>query len=90
MPDGLRPIAGDRKRIQQVLTNLRAVLEAAGSGLTKVLKTTVFLADLGDFEAMNGVYANAFGEHRPARSTVEVAALPKGVGIEIDVIAIRG
>jgi 2-iminobutanoate/2-iminopropanoate deaminase len=75
---------------RQVLTNLRAVLEASESGMTKVLKTTVFLTDLADFEEMNAVYAEAFGDHRPARSTVQVAALPKSVRIEIDVIAVRG
>jgi 2-iminobutanoate/2-iminopropanoate deaminase len=75
---------------RQVLTNLRAVLEASESGMTKVLKTTVFLTDLADFAEMNAVYAEAFGDHRPARSTVQVAALPKSVRIEIDVIAVRG
>jgi 2-iminobutanoate/2-iminopropanoate deaminase len=75
---------------RQVLTNLRAVLEASESGMTKVLKTTVFLTDLADFGEMNAVYAEAFGDHRPARSTVQVAALPKSVRIEIDVIAVRG
>ncbi|MDX1674580.1 MAG: Rid family hydrolase, partial [Longimicrobiales bacterium] len=62
----------------------------AGSGLGSVLKTTVFLADMGDFSAMNEVYGEYFGTHRPARSTVEVSALPKGVRVEIDAIAFAG
>ncbi len=84
-------VSGDiSAQTRQVLTNLRAVLEASESGMTKVLKTTVFLTDLADFAEMNAVYAEAFGDHRPARSTVEVAGLPKSVRIEIDVIAARG
>ena len=71
----------------RVLDNLKAVLEAAGSGLDRVVRTTVFLTDLKDFEAMNGAYARAFGENRPARSTVQVSALPKGARVEIDAIA---
>jgi 2-iminobutanoate/2-iminopropanoate deaminase len=73
-----------------VLRNLAAVLEAGGSGLDRVVKTTVFLADMGDFAAMNEVYARHFGDHRPARSTVEAAALPKGALVEIDAVATRG
>jgi 2-iminobutanoate/2-iminopropanoate deaminase len=72
----------------RVLRNLGAVLEAAGSGFDKVVRTTVFLVDLADFAAMNAVYARHFGEARPARSTVQVAALPRGARIEIDVIAL--
>ncbi|MBL8999082.1 MAG: deaminase, partial [Gemmatimonadetes bacterium] len=60
---------------------------AAGSDLSRVVKTTVFLVDMQDFPAMNEVYAQAFGEHKPARSTVAVAGLPRGVRVEIDVIA---
>jgi 2-iminobutanoate/2-iminopropanoate deaminase len=71
----------------RVLDNLGAVLEAGGSGFDKVVKTTVFLVDLRDFEAMNAVYARYFGDTRPARSTVQVAALPRGARIEIDLIA---
>lgn len=74
---------------RQVLENLKAVLEAGGSSLEKVVKTTVFLSDLSYFEAMNGVYAGYFGKTPPARSTVQAAALPKGVDIEIDVIALE-
>ena len=72
----------------RVFRNLAAVLEAAGSGFDKVVRTTVFLVDLADFAAMNAVYARHFGDARPARSTVQVAALPRGARIEIDVIAL--
>lgn len=75
------------EQTRQVLENLKQVLSAAGSSLDKVVKTTVFLSDLGNFEAMNAVYARYFGETPPARSTVQAAALPKGVGVEIDLIA---
>jgi len=78
---------GIREQTERVLANLKAVLEAAGSGLPKVVKTTVYLVDMADFPAMNEVYAQAFGDHKPARSTVAVAGLPRGVRIEIDVIA---
>ena len=74
----------------RVLQNLAAVLEAAGSGLGMVVKTTVYLADMADFPAMNEVYAKQFGTHKPARSTVQAAGLPKGVRIEIDAIARAG
>lgn len=73
-----------------VMRNLRAILEAAGTSLGRVVKTTVFLADLQDFGAMNEVYGRHFGEHRPARSTVQVARLPRDVRVEIDAIASRG
>jgi 2-iminobutanoate/2-iminopropanoate deaminase len=73
----------------RVLRNLAAVLTAAGSGLEQVVKTTVYLADMADFPAMNEVYARHFGSHKPARSTVQAAGLPKGVRVEIDVIATR-
>jgi len=74
---------------RQVLANLRAVLEKAGCGLTDVVKTTVYLVDMTDFEAMNAVYGDAFGATRPARSAVGVAALPKGARVEIEVLARR-
>jgi 2-iminobutanoate/2-iminopropanoate deaminase len=80
---------GVAEQTEQVFANLRAVLAAAGSDLSKVLKTTVFLADMGEFGAMNEVYARAFGDHRPARSTVQAAALPRAVRVEIDLIATR-
>ena len=76
-----------QEEVTRVLENLKAVLEAAGAGLDRVLKTTVYLTSLKDFEGMNEVYARYFGEHRPARSTVQVAALPKGARVEIDAIA---
>lgn len=72
---------------QQVLSNLRAVLTAAGSGLDKVVKTTIFLTDLNDFQIVNSIYAEAFGAHKPARSTVQVARLPRAAKIEIEAIA---
>lgn len=82
-------VAGAAQQAMQVLLNLRAVLEAAGTGLDRVVKTTVFLTDMGDFPAVNKVYADMFGEHRPARSTVQVARLPKSVKVEIEAIAIK-
>jgi len=78
---------GVQAETEQVLRNLAAILHAAGSDLSQVVKTTVYLVDMSDFPAMNEVYAKAFGEHRPARSTVAVSALPKGVRVEIDAIA---
>jgi 2-iminobutanoate/2-iminopropanoate deaminase len=72
---------------RQIIENLRAVLEAAGSSLSRVVRTTIFLTDLGDFAAVNEVYASYFAEDRPARATVQVAALPRGARIEIDAIA---
>ncbi|MBP6668688.1 MAG: RidA family protein [Gemmatimonadales bacterium] len=78
---------GIKEQTERVLANLQAVLAAAGSDLQKVVKTTVFLVDMQDFPAMNEVYAQAFGEHKPARSTVAVASLPRGVRVEIDVVA---
>lgn len=72
----------------QVFENLKAVLSAAGSSLDKVVKTTVFLSDMNDFAAMNETYASHFGDHKPARSAVEVARLPKDVKVEIEVIAV--
>jgi 2-iminobutanoate/2-iminopropanoate deaminase len=78
------------EQTEQVMRNLGAVLEAAGSGLDRVLKTTVFLTEMADFAAMNEVYARAFGAHRPARSTVAAAGLPKGARVEIECVALRG
>lgn len=72
----------------QVFENLTAVLKEAGSGLDKVLKTTVFLSDMDNFTPMNEVYANFFGEHKPARSTVAVKTLPKNALVEIECIAL--
>ncbi len=78
------------QQTEQIMKNLSAILVAAGSGLGNVVKTTVFLTDMADFAAMNEVYAKHFGGHKPARSTVQAAALPKGVKVEIDAIAVRG
>ena len=74
---------------EQVLKNLTAVVEAAGSNLKNVIKTTVFLQDMGDFAEMNEVYARYFPKNPPARSAVEVAALPLGVRVEIEAVALR-
>lgn len=71
----------------RVFENLKAVLEAAGASLGTVVKTTVFLKDMNDFSAMNEVYARYFGDHRPARSTVQAARLPRDARVEIDTIA---
>lgn len=76
-----------QEEVTRILDNLKAVLEAAGSGLHRVVRTTVYLTSLEDFAAMNEVYARYFGDHRPARSTVQVSALPRGARVEIDAIA---
>jgi 2-iminobutanoate/2-iminopropanoate deaminase len=73
---------------EQVFANIRTILEAAGTDLARVLRCGVFLVDMRDFEAMNAVYARVFGDHRPARTTVQVAALPvNGLRVEIDAVA---
>jgi len=77
------------RQTEQVLRNLRAILAAAGLSFAHVVRTTVYLKDLGEFEAMNAVYARFMPDPPPARSTVEVARLPRDVRIEIDVIAVR-
>jgi len=79
---------GVEAQTRQVLTNLKSVLESADSGLKYVVKTTVFLQDMGDFATMNAVYSEFFPENPPARSTVQVAALPKGALVEIECIAL--
>jgi 2-iminobutanoate/2-iminopropanoate deaminase len=90
----LRPdhaeIVGDtiEEQTEQVFANLRAILEEAGSGLDRLVKTTVYLADLGDFAAMNGVYARHVGDEPPARATIEVSALPSGAKVEIEAVAL--
>jgi len=89
----LRPdhaeIVGDSigEQTEQVFANLRAILEAAGSGLDRLVKTTVYLADLGDFAGMNEVYAWHVGDVPPARATIEVSALPSGAKVEIEAVA---
>jgi len=77
------------QQTEQVLKNLQAVLTAAGTNLGNVVKTTVYLADMADFAQMNEVYAKHFGTHKPARSTVQAAGLPKAARVEIDVIALK-
>ena len=89
---GLRPDHGEieggiEEQTEQVFANLGAILAEAGTSLDRLVKTTVFLADLGDFAAMNDVYKRHVGEAPPARSTVEVAALPSGALVEIEAIA---
>ena len=79
---------GIAEQTARVIENLRAILASAGLDLSSVVKTTVFLVDMGAFSAMNEVYARAFGDHRPARSTVAVAALPRGAQVEIDAVAV--
>jgi 2-iminobutanoate/2-iminopropanoate deaminase len=83
MPDGAVAQA------EQAFANIRAILEAAGLGLANVVKTTVFLADLADFAAVNDAYARAFRAPFPARSCVQVAAIPKGARLEVEAIAVR-
>jgi 2-iminobutanoate/2-iminopropanoate deaminase len=90
-PVSMEVVAGGvAEQTEQVFKNLKAVLESAGSGFDRVLKTSVFLVDMADFAAMNEVYAKHFGTHRPARSTVAVSGLPRGVRVEIDCVAVRG
>lgn len=90
VPETMEMLEGDvREQTELVLRNLAAILRAGGSALDRVVKTTVFLADMGDFAAMNEVYARHFGDHPPARSTVGAAALPKGALVEIEAVALR-
>jgi 2-iminobutanoate/2-iminopropanoate deaminase len=81
---------GIEAETRQVLTNLKNILEAAGSSLDQVVKTTVYLRDMQDFSAMNSVYATFFPTNPPARTTVQAAALPRGIAVEIDAVAIAG
>ena len=78
------------QQTEQVFENLRAILEEAGSGLDRLVKTTVYLTDLGDFAGMNEVYARHVGDRPPARATIEVSALPSGAKVEIEAIALAG
>jgi|SRR5678815_2878933 endoribonuclease L-PSP, putative len=89
-PHKMEIVEGDIKvQTAQVLSNIKAILEAAGTTPDRVVKATVFLSDLNDFNAMNEVYGGFFGATRPARSTVQVARLPRDVRVEIDVIALE-
>ena len=84
-------VTGDvRAQAERVMENLAAVLAAAGSSFAEVVKTTIYLADLGDFAVVNEVYGKRFSGAPPARSTVQAAALPKGARVEIDLIAMKG
>ncbi len=91
---GLDPLTGElvaggvEEQTRQVLTNLQNVIEAAGSTIGHVVKTTVFLIDMNDFSRMNAIYAEFFGENPPARSTVAVAGLPKGGLVEIEAVVL--
>ncbi|NOT60987.1 MAG: RidA family protein [Acidobacteria bacterium] len=88
-PATMQIVEGDIKaQTERVLLNAQAVLEAAGSSLSRVIKTTVFIKDMNDFAALNEVYAKFFDASKPARSTVEVARLPRDVKVEIEVIAL--
>jgi 2-iminobutanoate/2-iminopropanoate deaminase len=90
----LDPVTGEvaandiAAQTRRAVENLKAILEEAGSGLDKVVKTTLYLKDLRDFARCNEIYAEYFGESKPARSTIEAAALPKGVLLEIDAVAL--
>jgi 2-iminobutanoate/2-iminopropanoate deaminase len=88
---GLSPLGewqtGLSAETRQALDNLSAVLQAAGSSLSRALKVTVYLADMADFNEVNKIYAEYFGDHRPARACVQAAALPKGARVEIDCVA---
>lgn len=89
----LDPVSGEivgggfEAQARRVLENLRAVLASAGCGFADVVRATVYVVDLADFPKLNALYGEAMGDHRPARSTVQVAALPKGALVEIDLIA---
>jgi 2-iminobutanoate/2-iminopropanoate deaminase len=86
-PEGNMVEGGIAEQTEQVMQNLSGILEAAGSSLQNIVKATIFLADLGDFQAMNEVYARHVGDEPPARATFQVGALPSGALIEIEVIA---
>ena len=88
-PASCNVVDGDvRQQTERVCENLKAILAAAGTGFDRVVKTTVFLKSMGDFAAMNEVYAKYFTQPSPARSTVEVAGLPRNVLVDIDVVAL--
>jgi 2-iminobutanoate/2-iminopropanoate deaminase len=88
VPETMEMVTGPiEAQTEQVLKNLSAVLAAASTSWDRVVKTTVFLTDLGDFAAFNAVYEKALGDAKPARSTVQVAALPRGAKVEIELIA---
>jgi 2-iminobutanoate/2-iminopropanoate deaminase len=79
---------GFEAQARRVFENLKAILTASGSDFSRVVKATVYLTDLGDFQTLNSIYASYFGDHKPARTTVQVSALPKGGAVEIDLVAL--
>lgn len=91
----LDPVSGEmvqgtvEEETRQVMENLRGVLEAAGTGFDRVVKTTIYLIDMADFPVVNQVYGSYFGELKPARATVGVAALPRGARVEVEVVALQ-
>lgn len=87
---GVMEGGGFEAQARRVLENLRAVLASAGCGFGDVVRATVYVVDLADFPKLNALYGEAMGDHRPARSTVQVAALPKGADVEIDLVARLG
>lgn len=87
--DGTMVEGGVQEQVTQVLKNLDAVLQEAGVARNQVAKATIFVTDLGAFDVVNKAYGEYFGDHRPARSTVQVAALPRGVQVEIEFIAVK-
>ena len=90
-PTTMQIVEGDvAAQAEQVLRNLTAVLDASGASWASVVKTTIFLADMADFQAVNAVYARVLGDARPARSTVAVAGLPRNVRVEIEAVALVG
>ena len=89
-PDGSLVEGSIEEQTEQVLANIKGLLEEAGASVTNIVKTTVFLGDMNDFAKMNEVYSTVFGEHKPARSTVEVARLPRDVKVEIEFVAYLG
>jgi 2-iminobutanoate/2-iminopropanoate deaminase len=88
-PDGTLVEGGIAEQVKQVLANLDAVLKAAGVDRKNVVKSTIYLTNLADFETVNAIYGEFFGDHKPARTTIQVAALPKGAQVEIEMIALK-
>ena len=91
---GIEPSSGElpesfEEQAKNVMNNIKAVLEKAGSGFDKVVKTTIFLTDMSDFAKINEIYGACFPDHKPARSCIQVAALPKGGKVEIEIIAVK-
>lgn len=86
-PESMKIVEGGiEAQAKQVLSNIEALLGTVGASMANVAKTTIFLTDLGDFATVNGIYEDAFGDHKPARSTIQVAALPLGANVEIECI----